>query len=64
MQYMLESVLSEIIKLKIIKVQRGKFELQKTLLPRRFILLRAPCIVVVSLYIILTSCFTALVISW
>lgn len=38
MQYMLESVLSEIIKLKIIKVQRGKFELQKTLLPRRFIL--------------------------
>lgn len=38
MQYMLESVLSEIIKLKIIKRQRGKFELKKTLLPRRFLL--------------------------
>lgn len=64
MQYMLESILSEIIKLKIIKMQRGKFELQKTLLPVKISPLRAPCIVVVSLYIILTSCFTALVISW
>lgn len=53
MQYMLENVLAKMIKLKIAEMQRGKFELQKTLLSRKIPFSRAPC-VVVSFYIILT----------
>ena len=62
MQYMLENILAKMIKLKIVEMQRGKFELQKTLLSRKIPFSRAPC-VVVSFYIILTSYCTALVTS-
>lgn len=61
MQYTLENILAEMIKFKIIKMQRGKFELQKILLSRKIPFSRTPCVVVASFHIILTSYFIALV---